>query len=301
MVIHGDQYVPIVDELGRNFASARESFLQMDFETAAQETRKAAELLDAELKRASAKERVRLEASIRDLNQLAAQLDRQRVESLSQIDAVFGEAHQADMERNWISVGVRSWSPMAQAPSVYFHLAKEDLVRRNFDAAATSIRKAAGLLRLEATRTGLEGNSKLVGSSQALSKLAAEIEKGSSTDVRALSSAFAAAQYALADSHWRKAARDWNLKEPKETGYELEAAVLNLAEGTEWAGHGAEFDSSLVVEDALSLSKRLIEGAPESLGEVVQQLRTVGQQIRNLDQNTPGLSDTRQASSLALP
>src|SRR5262249_24760150 len=99
MVIHGDQYVPIVDELGRNFESARESFLQMDFETAAQETREASELLSAELKRASAKEKVTLEASIRDLNLLAAELDRQRVEELSQIDAVFGEAHQADMER----------------------------------------------------------------------------------------------------------------------------------------------------------------------------------------------------------
>ena len=302
MVIHGDQYVPIVDELGRNFESARESFLRMDFETAAQETRKAAELLNSELKRASAKEKARLEASIRDLNQLAAQLDRQRLESLAQIDGVFGEAHQADMERNWISVGVRNWSPMAQAPSAYFHQAKEDLVRKNFDAAATAIRKAAGLIRLEATRTGAEGNTKLVSSSQALSKLAADIETGSSTDVRLLSGAFADAQYALADSHWRKAARDWNLREPKETGHELEAAVLNLAEGTEWAGSGTEFDSSLVVEDALSLSKRLIEGAPENFGEVAQQLRTVGQEIHSLDQNARSLSDgTRQTSSLVRP
>ena len=302
MVIHGDQYVPIVDELGRNFESARESFLRMDFETAAQETRKAAELLNSELKRASAKEKARLEASIRDLNQLAAQLDRQRLESLAQIDGVFGEAHQADMERNWISVGVRNWSPMAKAPSAYFHQAKEDLVRKNFDAAATAIRKAAGLIRLEATRTGAEGNTKLVSSSQALSKLADDIETGSSTDVRLLRGAFAEAQYVLADSHWRKAARDWNLREPKETGHELEAAVLNLAEGTEWAGSGTEFDSSLVVEDALSLSQRLIEGAPENFGEVAQQLRTVGQEIHSLDQNARSLSDgTRQTSSLVRP
>ena len=292
MVIHGDQYVPVVNALGHNFQTARESFLQMDFQTAAQETRKAAEFLKAELATASAKDKPRIEASIRDLNRLAAQLDHQKVESLAQIDAVFGEAHQADMERNWIGVGVENWSPMTQAPSAYFHQAKDDLLRKNFDAAATAIRKVAGLLKLEATRIGVEGNAELNTSAEALNKLAAEIEKGSMRDVQRLSSAFATAQYALADSHWRNATRDWNLKHFKETGHELEAAVLNLAEGTEWAGRGAEFDSSLVVKDALDLSKRLIEGEPEASGEVAQQLRTVGQEIRSLEQNAAGQSAT---------
>jgi len=57
-----------------------------------------------------------------------------------------------------------------------------------------------------------------------------------------------------------------------------------------------------VVEDALSLSQRLIEGAPENFGEVAQQLRTVGQEIHSLDQNARSLSDgTRQTSSLVRP
>ena len=285
MVIHGDQYIPVVNALGQNFQTARESFLQMDFQTAAQETRKAVEFLKAELATASAKDKPRIEASIRDLNRLAAQLDHQKVESLAQIDAVFGEAHQADMERNWIGVGVENWSPMTQAPSAYFHQAKDDLVRKNLDAAAAAIRKVAGLLKLEGTRTGVEGKAELTTSAESLNKLAAAVEKGSVTNVQMLSSAFATAQYALADSHWRKATRDWNLKHSKDTGHELEAAVLNLAEGTEWAGREAEFDSSLVVKDALDLSKRLIEGEPEASGEVAQQLRTVGHEIHSLEQN----------------
>jgi hypothetical protein len=290
MVIHGDQYLPVVSALGHNFQTARESFLKMDFQTAAQETRNAAELLKDELATVSAKDKPRIEASIRDLNQLAAQLDHRKVESLVQIDAVFGEAHQAEMERNWIGVGVENWSPMTQAPSAYLHQAKDDLLRKNLDSAATAIRQVAGLLKLEATRTGVEGNTKLASSSEALNKLAAEVEKGSVSDLQVLSSAFAAAQYALADSHWRNATRDWNLKHSKDTGHELEAAVLNLAEGTEWAGRAAEFDSSLVVKDALDLSQRLIEGQLETSGEVNQQLRTVGQKIRSLEHNTANQS-----------
>ena len=96
------------------------------------------------------------------------------------------------------------------------------------------------------------------------------------------SRSFAGAEYALADSYYSKALDDWAQHEFQNAGHELEASIANLLRGAEWTGRGAEFDSTLVVKEALLLSRKLIDGQAAGSHEVAQQIRTVGGQIEAL-------------------
>jgi hypothetical protein len=282
LVLEGDQYVPVVDEVGRNFELARTSFLKMDFSTAAKEIRKAAAFLKGEGATGSKSEKERLHAVIRDLDQLAKQLDRHSVESLARMDEVFAKAHQVDMERNWAVVGFERWGRVARAPEAHFRLAEQALLKKDYDLAAKEIHRAAGLLKLEATRAPVEGQNTLNASWQELNNLAAEVKSGSVTSAQRLCHPFAAAGYALAESHYLKTIQDWTENDPKNSGHELEASILNLTEGAEWAGHGAEFDSSLVIKDAMALSKKLIDGELQTAKQISPEIRSVGNEIETL-------------------
>lgn len=282
LVLQGDQYVPIVDEVGRNLEVARTSFLKMDFPTAAQEVRKAAAFLKGEEAVASESKKERLNAAIRDLDQLAKRLDRHSLESVAQMDEVIAKAHQVDMEHNWTVVGFERWGTVSRAPEAHFRLAEQALLKKDYDSAAKEIRRGAGLLKLEATRASVEGKNDLNTSWKELSNLATEVQSGSVTSARKLDYPFAAAGYALAESHYLKAIQDWTDNDPKNCGHELEASILNLAEGAEWAGHGAEFDSSLVIKDALALSKKLIDGELQTAKQISPEVRSVGNEIENL-------------------
>jgi hypothetical protein len=282
LVIHGNQYLPVVDELGRNLQLARESFLQTDFHKAAKETRKAAAFLAQERGTVSKADKKESNLTVRDLSRLADRLDRQSVKSLESLDEVFARAHQLDIERTWAVVGFERWTPIATAPDAHLRLARQDLLQKDIKASTAEIRKVKGLLRLEALRATSEGKQELLTSAEELKQLAGKMDRGSATNPQDLQNPFAAAQYALAKSYCAKARQDWLHRESANTGQELQASVLNLTEGAEWAGHGAGFDSSLVVKDALELSKRLINKSPEKPTSVTSELKAVGDEIENL-------------------
>jgi len=298
LVLQGDRYVPVVDELGRNFEAARTSFLNTDFRTAARETRKASAFLRDQLATAAKGERNLLKASIRDLNRLARQLDHRSVESLARLDGVFVRAQQVDMERNWTVVGFERWNRATRAPEAHLRLAEQALLKKDYDSAAREIHKAAGLLKLEATRATVDGKTALNTSWQELNKLAAAVQSGSVKSVQRLNSPFAAAGYALAESHYFNAVQDWTRNEFKESGHELNASVLSLTEGAEWAGHGAEFDSSLVVKDAMELSRKLIEGEFQTAGQIAPEVHSVGSEIEHLKKEIKHKLDLEEAGAV---
>ena len=282
IVIKGNHYVPVVDEVGRNIRLARENFLRMDFKSAETETRKAAAILQEELGTGSREEKVQIKAAIRDLDRLADQLDQHTVESLDQMDIVLDKALEADLEHTWKVVGVERWTPLAEAANAHLQLAQQELLKKDFKDAAAEIRKVVGLLRLEAVRSFPEEERELLGSGGDLELLAGEVEKGALSSVKGLDSSFAAAQYALAESHYQNALRDWAMHDSAGTGHELSASVLDLSAGADWAGRGAEFDSALVVKDAMALSSQLIEGSYGDRTEIAQEIRSVGNEIESL-------------------
>jgi hypothetical protein len=84
-------------------------------------------------------------------------------------------------------VGFERWSGVARAPEAHFRLAEQALLKKGYDSAAREIRRAAGLLKLEATRAAVESKNDLNTSWQQLGKLAAEVQSGSVTSAQRLS------------------------------------------------------------------------------------------------------------------
>ena len=299
LVVQENQHVPVVDQRGRDFQQARESFLKLDFQTAAQKTREAAGFLAEQLNLAPEKDRQKISAVLVDLNRLAQQLDRQAVESLDQVDAVFVRAHQADMEHSWALIGAEHWRPLAAAPEAHFRLADQAFHRKDFKAAATEIRKAVGLLKLEDTRRTPD-RQELASSVRALSQLADQVEKDSA-GIPDLNTSFATAEYALAESHCSNALSALAEQQLQATGHELQAGVLDLAQGAEWAAHGAEFDSSLVVSEALALSQQLIEGQTKARAAITHEIKSVESEIASLNKGlheklAPAVSRNHQST-----
>jgi hypothetical protein len=282
LIIGGNQYIPVVNEVGRNFQLARENFLQMDFTRSAQDIHKAAGFLQEELGNASREQKVKLEKSIHALNQLAYGLDHHSITSLDQLDTVIAYVNRADMEHSWIVVGVEKWTPLAKAPNSHLLQARQDFIHSDFKSAAAELFKVSGLLKLELNRATPDGKSRLTATWKVMDKLALQIQKGSINDVNELNAPFAQAQYAFAETHYLNALQDWNNHDSTQTGFELNAAILNLEEGAKWAGHGAEYNNSWFVKDAYALSQKLISGQLGVSANVPREIHSVGDTIENL-------------------
>ena len=280
LITQGNNYVPVVDELGRNIRSARQDFLQTDFQAAAAEVRKGADFLRQEVGPASPADRSKLSAVISEMDELADSLDKNSVTSLEALDRVFAKAHQVDMENSWAVVGVEKWFPFVESTGQHMNNAKEAFLRKDFVTAVTEIRKVEALLKLQASRSTEQGRRDLETVWNELETLAARVETGSIPQTQVLSNTFATAQYALARVHNQKALQDWNDKERIRTGYELKAAIAHLEKGDSWAGHGAE--SSLVLHGQ-QLSQKLTGGTPVAKNTVERAIENIGKVIENRD------------------
>ena len=153
LIIQGNNYVPVIDELGRNIRLARREFLETRFQAAAVEVRKGADFLKQEMGPASPAEKAKLNSAIKEMEELADSLDRNSVTSLEALDQVFAKAHQVDMENSWAVVGVEKWFPFVETTGQHMSKAREAYLKKDFSTAATEIRKAEALLKLQANRS----------------------------------------------------------------------------------------------------------------------------------------------------
>ncbi len=113
------------------------------------------------------------------------------------------------MERRWRVTDVATWYPVSEEPQRHFTDAVAAYAKKDYQAVATDIRKAAGYLRLEAGRASGAAEQELDHSVAELDKLAASVEKGAVKDKQSLANAFARANHALALAHRSKAAELW--------------------------------------------------------------------------------------------
>jgi hypothetical protein len=280
LIIQGNNYIPVVDELGRNIQRARQEFLETNFQAAAAEVRKGADFLKQEMGPASPSEKAKLSAAIKEMEELADSLDKNSVTSLEALDRVFAKAHQADMENSWAVVGLERWFPFVESTGQHLNNAREAYLKRDFRTAATEIRKAEALLKLQANRGSTEGRGDLEAARNALEALATKIEMGSVLQSQVLSNTFAAAQYALARVHEQLALQQWADKDRVNTGFELKAAILHLEKGDSWAGHEREPG---FVKNSLKLSEELIEGRAVAGKSVDRGIENIGRVIENHD------------------
>ncbi len=291
-------YTPVADEISRRLAAARKAFDAKDNQKAAAEMRAVADELKEQGARAAKADKARAKAettlaqdtatrmnlTAKKVTAAAAALESGKIKTQADMDKAIDKAARADMEQRWLVTDVITWYPVSEEPQRHFGSALEAYVKKDYQAAATEIRKATSYVRLEAGRATSEAKQALESSVAELDTLAASVEKGAVKEEKALATAFTHANHALALAHHVKAAESWARKEYDKAGYELKAAAHGLESAAGWAGAEAKAGASVAVAETKALGDKLASGATWAREEVVKGFESLGNAINALGQ-----------------
>ena len=291
-------YTPVADEISRHLAAARKAFDAKDHKKAATEMRAVADELKKQGARAAKADTARAKAELtlahdtatrmdltaQKVTAAAVALENGKITTRADLDKALDKAARADMERRWLVTDVTTWYPVSEEPQRHFGSATEAYVKKDYQAAATEIRKATSYLRLEAGRATSEAKQALETSVAELDTLAASVEKGAVKDEKALVTAFTHANHALALAHRVKAAESWAWKEYDKAGYELKAAAHGLESAASWAGAEAKTGAAAAVAETKVLGDKLASGATWTREEVAKGFEALGNAINTLGQ-----------------
>lgn len=145
-------------------------------------------------------------------------------------------------------------------PSLHFAGARERFLKKDLAGAAAELRKGAGFVKLEASRTTAEGGKALVDVANGLDQLAGGVEKGSIGAVDALDGALARTELALARHHQAKAEAFWEANDYAGAGHDLKAASTSLRNALKYAGVKIDADVDERIKDAGKIGQDLLEG-----------------------------------------
>lgn len=192
------------------------------------------------------------------------------------------EEASTEVPQGWILVEEDILIVFVDEPGEHFHKAREFFLKKDTKAVAAEIREGAAFLKLEAGRATGDGKKALMASVNELEKLADGVEKGTVTSAKELDDAFARAEYALAEHHYRKAKESWAEKEAKNTGHDLKAAAYHLENAFAWAGHKLEAGTIAVIDGVRLVAGKLIEGVGWVVAEVGKVIDDIGKEIEKL-------------------
>jgi hypothetical protein len=291
-------YTPVADEVSRRLAAARKAFDAKDNKKAAAEMRAVADELKEQGARAAKADKARAKAEMtlaedtakrmdlaaKKITAAAAALETGKIKTQADLDKAIDKAARADMEHRWVVTDVTTWYPVSEEPQRHFGSALAAYAKKDYQAAATEIRKATGYLRLEAGRATSEAKQALPSSMAELDTLAASVEKDAVKDAKAMDKAFANANHALALAHHVKAVESWARKEYDKAGYELKAAAHGLESAADWAGVEAKASAAAAVADTKALGDKLAFGAAWTREEVAKGFEALGNAINALGQ-----------------
>jgi hypothetical protein len=291
-------YTPVADEISRHLAAARKAFDAKDNKKAAAEMRAVADELKEQGARAAKADKARAKAEMKlaqdtakrmnltakKVTAAAAALESGKIKTPADLDKAIDKAARADMERRWLVTDVTTWYPVSEEPQRHFGSAIEAYVKKDYQAAATEIRKGTSYVRLEAGRATSEAKQALESSVAELDTLATSVEKGMVKEEKALDKAFTHANHALALAHRTKAAESWARKEYDKAGYELKAAAHGLESAAGWAGAEAKAGAAVAVADTQALGDKLASGATWAREEVVKGFESLGNAINAVGQ-----------------
>ena len=291
-------YTPVADEISRRLAAARKAFGDKDNKKAAAEMRAVADELKKQGARAAKADTAlakaemtlahdsatRMDLTAKKITAAAVALESGEITTRADLDKALDKAARVDMERRWLVTDVTMWYPVSEEPQHHFGSAFQAYVKKDYQAAATEIRKATSYLRLEVGRATSEAKQALETSVRALDTLAASLGKETVKDEKALVTAFAHSNHALALAHRAKAADSWAHKEYDKAGYELKAAAHGLENAAGWAGAEAKTDAATAVTDTKVLGDKLAIGATWAREEVAKGFDSLGNAINALGQ-----------------
>jgi hypothetical protein len=176
----------------------------------------------------------------------------------------------------------RESSVKADDPASHFQKADELFLKKDLKAAASQIRKGAGLLRRKAKSATEDSKESLKASAQELEKLAKDVETGGVTSEKQLKDAFARSYHALSDSEYRRASESWTKKKTRETGQALTNAAQDMEQAAKWSGRELEADTADSIGYARAVGGKLVKGAGWTADEVDKGIKGIGSALSKL-------------------
>jgi hypothetical protein len=196
--------------------------------------------------------------------------------------------HAANNREGQVSVPQSALNSLIGEPDRHFHRAVDLYVQGDAEGAATEIRAADALLRMEAGRGSAEDAAKLQAAATNLDTLASNIGNGNVGSRRDLELAFGRADLALAAHYRSMADKALAEKDHAAAGLWLKAAVDSVDEAAAWTGRrpsGAQADAwdqmhALQAKIRTSANWSYDE-AKKGVGYLGTQIQYLGQQMQN--------------------
>jgi hypothetical protein len=155
------------------------------------------------------------------------------------------------------------WTQHHDQPARAFEEACASLTQHDAPAAAAALRRAAGYVRAEGSRTADTMREHLQAVSTALSKAATEVADGRLTEVQALSRLFANAHHQIARHHLMLARRALDERDAPRTGEHLLVALDNRREELNWLDRELDPEAVREFKRIEELATGLRDGAVE--------------------------------------
>jgi hypothetical protein len=290
-------FTPVIDDVTEHLAAARAALTRKDNAKAAEAMQAAARALATLGNRAAKLEREspapdpkvardvpqRMAALSKKLDVTAVRIKAGNVPTIAALDKELGKAARSDLDLRWLVSDVTSWYPVVEEPQRHFGAATKAFRKKDYPAATTEVRKAAGYLRLESARATGDAQQRLDAAHADLEETAQSLEKGAITAEEDLEKVFANANHALALAHRSKAAESWARKDYYVTGHELKAAAHNLQSAASWTRGEGEGAALATAADSRAVGNKLASGGAWTKNEVAQSLASLGTALNRLD------------------
>lgn len=308
-IIYDDTtYMPVIDDVGPHLAAARKVFDAKDNKNAARELRAVADELKRQAALAGKVDRSpikadnallatdlilahdtvkRINASARKVNSTAAGSEDGKINTTADSDRAIDKAARVDMDRRWLVRDVTAWFPVNEEPQRLFMNAVASYAKKEYETAASDIRRGSGYLSLESNRATGGAKKELDRSIGELDMLATPVEKGTVRSEQSMANVFAKADHALALEHRSKALETWARKEYEKTGHQLKAAAFALEGAADWVGDEAKASAAASVADIRSLGDKLTSGVTWTREEAAKGLKSLGNSINALGRKSP--------------
>ncbi len=230
VIAREELFIPVVNTFGQHLQSAREQFLAGDMNMAVTEIRGAAAVLQSEVDFGTDADIAAREKAASRLNALADDIESGTVTSVDQLDIVFAQAYQTDVEHGSALASAEDIVLLIAHPMYHFEQASQNLNEGDTAAAASRIRKGIAFLRLQAAHATGRDKETLDAAIADLEQIAKDLAAGTEVPLALLDRAIVHTQYVLSRHYYESLLH----LDTTTAAAELQQAIefLNLEAGT---------------------------------------------------------------------
>ena len=184
----------------------------------------------------------------------------------------------------YLLVSEEQWAILMEETGLHIDRAREAFVNGHYRTSAAELRKAAIMMRIEASNGPLQAGMPLKQVARQLERHSQFILNGRSTDsIEELDAVSSRALSALAQHAQTKADLAWKMHNDRRSGQYLRAAADNFERAAFRARSHLTVAASGAIKNARVLSDKLVNGADYVVEEVSTGIDSIGNQIERFE------------------